>query len=225
MTHEEALEELKGLRKPIIDLFATALSGETGHLYDYDLYAAGAVNRAIAIINSFCLLLPEEPLGAIALIRIHLDTLLRVNATALVDNRLTFVREVMGGARLDKMKLHPDIVTKLSLTNDRMTDRNLVAVLGSLGNNVESIYNDYCEDIHLSGKTLEMAVQEKTEGIHFSIGTNDFISEDQKMKAVSDMIYITMMFIASLQAYLAHKSSLSSEASTEAVDLENNDTL
>lgn len=213
MTEEQRklIEELKGWKKPMIELFAKAISGEVGHLYDYDLYAAGAVNRAVAIINSFCLLMPEEPLGAIALIRIHLDTLIRVNATAVVDNRLTFVREVMAGARLDKMKLHNDVVKDLGLPNDRMTDSNLVKVLGSLGNNVESIYSDYCEDIHLSGKTLEMAVQEKTEGIHFSIGTNDFISEEQRTKAIKDMIYISELFVASLHAYLEHKKTLGSE--------------
>ena len=97
-----------------------------------------------------------------------------------------------------------------------MTDKNLVAVLGSLGNNVEGIYNDYCEDIHLSGKTLEMAAQEKAEGIQFSIGTNEFISEEQRSKAIYDMIHITELFIASLHAYLTYKITLSSEGKEEA---------
>ena len=54
-------EFAKSYREPIIDLFTKAVNGETGYLYYYDLYAAGAVNRAIAMINSFCLLIPEEP--------------------------------------------------------------------------------------------------------------------------------------------------------------------
>lgn len=219
MTQQEGIEKLQGFREPIIDLFKQAVSGETGDLYDYDLYAAGAVNRAIAIINSFCLLISEEPLGAIALVRIHLDTLIRVNATAVVKDRLAFVGEVMAGARLDKMKLDEIVVKKLALQNDRMTDSNLVKVLGSLGNNIEALYNDYCEDIHLSGKTLEMAYRDTGKAHEFSIGTNKFISEEQRLKAITDMIYITTLFIGSLHAYLEHKKTLASASEpTEKAD-------
>jgi hypothetical protein len=206
------IEKLKEYREKIVNLFAYSVSGEAGDLYDYDLYAAGAVNRAIAIINSFSLLLPVEPLGAMALIRIHLDTLIRVNAPAVVEDRLGFVRDVMSGTRLDLMKLHPDVVARVDLKNDRMTDSNLVKVLTSFGNNIKVLYDEYCEDIHLSGKTIEKAVLENSDGIHFSIGTNEFISNDQKIKAVNDMIYISDLFIACLDAYIQYKKSLGGDA-------------
>ncbi|MCF2520708.1 hypothetical protein [Dyadobacter sp. CY351] len=214
---EEQIKILKEYNQKIVELFSFSVSGAAGHLYDYDLYAAGAANRAIAIINSFSLLLPDEPFGAIALIRIHLDTLLRVNAPALAEDRLSFVRDVMGGAVIQKIDMHPQIALDNNLQKgSKLTDRNLVNVLKQFGARIESIYNNYCDDIHLSGKTIEKAVIENNDGIHFSIGTNEFVTEEEKMQAVQDMIFISDMFASSLGAYIVHKSSMGGEYPTPA---------
>lgn len=209
---EEQIKTLKEYNQKIVQLFSFSISGAAGHLYDYDLYAAGAANRAIAIINSFSLLLPVEPLGAITLIRIHLDTLLRMNAPALAEDRISFVRDVMGGEPIRDIKVHPDTASESKLQKGaKLYDSNLVKVLKQFGERIERIYENYCNDIHFSGKAINKAVVEGEDGIHFSIGTNEFITEEEKMQAVLDMIYISDLFASSLSAYIIHKSAIQSE--------------
>lgn len=66
MTEELTLqiEKLKSYNEKIVQMFAFSVSGEAGHLYEFDLYYAGTANRAVAIINSFSSLITTEPLGA-----------------------------------------------------------------------------------------------------------------------------------------------------------------
>lgn len=215
MTEELTLqiEKLKSYNEKIVQMFAFSVSGEAGHLYEFDLYYAGTANRAVAIINSFSSLITTEPLGAIALVRIHLDTFLRANAIAVAEDRLNFVKEVRAGTMIQKIKMDSQTASNLGLGKGAtLLDSNLVKVVKDWAPKIETLYKGYSGDIHFSAKAIEKAVTQDSSGISFSIGTNELFTDEDKMEAVQDMIYISEMVLSSLSAYIVHKSKPDEEA-------------
>ena len=128
--------------KVMRDGASSMFHADSRRLYPFDFWAAAAVNRSLAVSAGFRRLIRDQNLiCAGALLRLHLDTAMRLMAGFIVERPHDFATEVMGGSRINKMK---------DRCGSRMTDRYLLTQLAREYPWVESVYERTSDYVHFS---------------------------------------------------------------------------
>lgn len=184
VTLEKALTELESCDRKLLDLSKEMLSES---IYPLDFLVTGALNRTLTLINGFVLLIRSNNyICAAHLVRLHLDTLLRVSAAWIVDEPHEFATKVMDGERIDKLK---------DRSGALMKD---VYLAGQLSVNYPWVMNVYKETsgfIHLSKKHVFTASRVKNRAertVESTISREDrFVPDEARIEATLAMIEIT----------------------------------
>lgn len=115
---KNALGELDGDRKHLLDLALEMMQADDGGVWQLDLLAHGALNRAVALMTGFKAMIEARNLiCAGALLRLQLDTAARFAASFIVPNPHAFAREVFEGKQINRMH---------DRDGNQMTDRRLI---------------------------------------------------------------------------------------------------
>lgn len=105
MSLSKEKEKLEVLISGIPEKVISAISSQDAPMYTFDLIFIGALKRAMSLAGGFRdMANVQNMICARALLRMQLDTLVRLFAYTYVDNPNEMAMEVLGGKRLDKFK-------------------------------------------------------------------------------------------------------------------------
>lgn len=205
---EEIDNLLNGLEEKIkflTQLAKVSLLTPSG-FYTFDIFVNGLLNRSVNLLKGFITLIREKNfIAAAPLVRLHLDSLLRLYAPQLIDYNIDdFALKVIGGTAIRQLK---------DKDNQRMTDARLVEKISKHENfnwitkvyNTGNAYVNYSDQlIFASIKTKVM--QERT--INFTVGQHDeFIPLSEKHGAVHWMHEITDGLVFFIDSWVKQKET------------------
>lgn len=192
------LNELEEKIKALTQLGKTSLMTPPG-FYTFDIFVNGLLNRSVNLIRGFTMLMRDNNfIAAAPLVRLHLDSLLRLYAVQLIDYNVDdFALKVIGGTAIRKLK---------DKDNQKMTDARLVEKISEHENFdwVQVVYNTGNSYVHYSEQLIFASMKTKEEEekeeqrVDFTIGQHDdFIPMAEKYGAVHWMHEITngLMFL------------------------------
>jgi superfamily I DNA/RNA helicase len=128
------------------------------------------------------------------LVRMQVDTALRVFAATLVDNPEAYAQEVFSGTPINKIK---------DRQGERMTDRHLANTLNQLYPWVESVYRETSELVHFTNRHIfasAMNLDEETRTVQFMVSAKDPPRPDSDYFEVVEAYYAALSMTASLMA-------------------------
>jgi hypothetical protein len=157
------------IRKKYLTSFSEYMRDATGQqFYATDLIVFGIMDRSIGLVDAMPKLLADENIHAFApLLRIQLDSLLRLHAFRIVHSRHDLASHVISGKSLKNFK---------DVGGNKFTDRYLVSSLKSKLPWVEPMYDSLCGWVHFSESHIFAAVSEGQEDRTIEIG----IGSDRK---------------------------------------------
>ena len=174
---EAVLAKVEADEKVMLGLAANMIKAYGGAIYGFDFLAIGAANRSLALSAGFCSMIRERNLiCAGALLRLQLDTSLRMFAGFIVENPHEFAIAVLDGKRIPRMK---------DRYGNLMTDRHLVIQLAEEYPFVQSVYDKTSDYVHMSGTHIHSTLEDMDGDQHefsIKIGSRD--------KIFSDTVYI-----------------------------------
>lgn len=187
-------------------------------LYKIDFIFMGTVNKALANISAFLLLIENENyLVAFAIVRMQLDVLLRFYAAILLDtaSRTKYADTFLSGERIDKLQVW--IKNKKGKNIKQfLTDKFLCEHFEkTFGVDwVLSVYQQTSKFIHMSGSSfLYMINKTKNEGktMKFKIGLHKDgkvqVEKEQLVNSISCIIDITKHILVCLDMWLKEKEA------------------
>lgn len=205
LTKEELLIEIDNKSKAIIKM-GEQLSTISNNIETFDFLLIGALNRTINISKAYTTLIRDNNfIAAAPLIRLNIDTLLRLYASMISEHdRNTFASKVMNGDLIKKMKLKG---TKRDLRDDTLY-LELSKVEGM----------EWVKDIYLAGNSFvhlekshifsSLKVTDELNGtILMSMGFHDgFIPENEKLHSAIWMNKIIDNIILQAQFWMLEKA-------------------
>ena len=118
---QKSLSRLEALEKSQLGLAKNMIEAYGGSMYAMDLFISGALNRSLALSDGFRGLVKSKNLiCAGAILRLQIDTAIRIFAGTLVEDTNKFVNDVLKGKHIRNFK---------DRDGNRMTDRYLVTKL------------------------------------------------------------------------------------------------
>jgi len=180
--------------------------------YPIDLLAMAVMNRAVSNIYAFTTLIRQKNFGiAAAVLRLHLDSLLRLSACWLQEKPHELAMLILRGERLDKQK---------DQYNRLMSDKYLAEQLSEKHPWVLKVYQETSGYVHLSRKHMLLAneVEGKNKLIS-KISRFDDVSKAQKEEAINCMMEITRLQIGYLQSWNYQKRNPEAVAKVQRLDL------
>lgn len=204
MTKDELLDHIDK-KSPVLIRFGKQLSAISSDLQTFDFYLIGALNRTINLNKAYTTLTREKNfIAAAALIRINLDTLLRLYAGRISEYDLnTFALKIINGEHVRKIKS--------SNGKDKLTDSYLVEKISEVDGMqwVKSIYESgnafvhFSDDIIAASRTI---LNEEKRTIGLSIGHHDsFVTEETKLNATVWMDRIIDAIVIQTQIWMHEK--------------------
>lgn len=179
------LSILNALQDRILELGENMLHNQ--NVYPMDILANAILNRSASLIDGFVLLIKENNyICAGHLVRIHLDSLLRLSAAWMVEKPNEFALKILNGEQINKIK---------DKDGNLMTDKHLVKALSSDYPWIENVYKESSGFIHLSYKHFYMSTGLETKEsnvLELSISKKDrFVPDISRIEAIEAMIEIT----------------------------------
>lgn len=196
---EKRIKILREYDNNFFEVYIKIHEANNNAIYIIDLITVGIIKRSVSLLDAFCKLIETKNLlSAVSLVRLHLDSLLRLNAFSLVNNSNEVAYKVIRGDRLDKIK---------DRNNNYLRDRYLAEELNKKHDWVLRVYEETSGFIHLSKKHYFYAltdVNEQDRSVLLSISAKDdniteqiIIEYLEAFKAISDLIieYLTRWFV------------------------------
>lgn len=206
------LEKLRKLSSGVKNM-GKQLHTITPNFYAFDLFLIAALNRTININKAFTELIESNNfIAAAPLVRINLDTLLRMYAAQLSNlEKNNFAQKVIHGEkRINDLKsFERGENGKLKNLSDNFLKKSLSKIEGYAW--VEEIYDVGSSYIHLDSKIFFASRKlndEKKKTVSLTIGYHDsFIDQDEKTGAAFWMLQITSGIINQGKLWITEKAS------------------
>jgi hypothetical protein len=199
---DELLKELDELNKSIIH--SATLMLETYGMFPFDLYCLSALNRSVNLIRGYNLMVRDNNfIAAGPLIRLHLDSLLRLYAPSITNLNIDdFAIKIMKGTSLRSLK---------DVNNQKLTDKHLVEEISKISefNWVSGLYEDGNRYIHLSEKHIFTSTKlgSKPRSIVGGVKLNDeFVRPEEKNAGTHWMIKITEGILNLINSWTSQKA-------------------
>ena len=135
-------------------------------MYATDLIIFGIMDRSIGLVEAMPQLLADGNVHAFApLLRVQLDSLLRLHAFQIVPSRDELASHVIGGKALKNFK---------DVNGNKLTDRHLGNSLKSELPWVERMYDDLCGWVHFSESHVFAAASEGNQQDTIEVGIGSY---------------------------------------------------
>lgn len=171
MEDEEAhqiLEHIEHAEKELLELIRIPMSTPANVGYQH-MYLFGIANRALSQSSSFRMMIEEgNSLVASSILRMQLDTVLRLYALFWVKDAEYFAREVWNGVQIDRLK---------SSDGNLMKDKYLIGRLLPKNPWISEVYKQTSGFVHFSNRHIHAVVHFKDEeftNATLAIGKKDF---------------------------------------------------
>jgi len=210
----KVLDEISEQRKQLMHVGHEALAAAGGTFYQFDLFAIGAVKRAVSVSAAFEQLVRMwNMVVARALLRMQIDTVARFGALRLVDSFEDFAGAVLGGTPINKIK---------DRDGKRMTDAHLVNELSKIAPWVERVYRYTCGYVHMSENFIFAPVHDmndETRIMRFYISAEDRKFPDLSWLEACDCFRDTTEILSGqLRAWAEIKRQIRTELDNKAGD-------
>lgn len=204
-TIEEMISKIEDTRDEYLKVAEDIVKAYHNSVLTPDLFIYGGIERAIDITDSFLLLLKWDHFqSAGALLRMHLDTLLRLYALTLVKSKQEFVTAVMEGKNIDKLE---DANGK-RLTDSYLRDCFFSAPENKKWINLKEVYTETSGFIHFSDKHIFAPLKKMDENIlSLELGSNLDIPDKSKKEILGAFLMITSAHLAYLYGWRDLKKS------------------
>jgi hypothetical protein len=208
----QRLAKIEAFEKDLLGQFATMFAADDT-LYVTDMFVMGALRRTIAQASGFRRLLSERNFpSAAGLLRMQIDTAMRINALRLVANRDDFCRSLLfENGRFNRSN---------DARGNRMTDAYLRGRLAEDHPWVSPVY-EWCSDyVHLSGRHFYNSVAAMNDDTHTM---SLFIGAEDPKRQESDYYEVVESFLgateiaAGLMLGYLHARGLAAQERREAI--------
>jgi hypothetical protein len=193
-TLEERLQKIEQGDEALRQYFLSAMQADTT-LYVGDFLIFGALKRTLALSAGFRGHIRDRNFTcAGALLRLQLDTALRLYAANLHKNPQEYADAVFKGARVDKLK---------DKHGKRLTDAYLAEKLSEKYPWVKSVYENLCDFIHFSNRHIFASMAKLDDGertVHLQISAEDPPRPDSDYFEIVGGYYETMHLTVKLAA-------------------------
>lgn len=179
-------DELLNKKEEIHELTGKYL---TKQIYFRSLYALGLINRTLSNIDAYIQLHKSDNLiAAFSMIRLQLDSVLRLYALEIVEDAESVCSDVfLNGSHIRKMK---------DKDGELMTDYYLHTKLNENVINLSKVYSNFSSYIHFSDTHIltifENMERVKTGDYHSSFNEDYIVNCDLNMKAITDIFIILL---------------------------------
>jgi len=199
----KSLEEMENRRKKLLKLTKEMISAYGGAMYPVDMFALGAVKRAISTIAGFRLLVESwNMICARTLLRMEIDTALRFSSLFLVKKPHDFVWQILEGQQINKLK---------DKDGNKMTDAYLVSKLASEYSWLPVVYKYLSGYVHFSEHHFFNSVEnlhDESATISWAIKEEDTKFPDFSWKELVDCFNeSTDIFMKYLQGWIFTKDN------------------
>ena len=200
------LNDLEEKIKDVTELAKASLLTPPG-FYTFDIFVNGLLNRSVNLMRGFITLMRDKNfIAAAPLVRLHLDSLLRLYAPQLISYNIDdFALKVIGGTPIRKLK---------DKDNQSMTDARLVEKISQHEEFswVKKVYDTGNAYVHYSDQLIFAAMKTKDKEqqiVDFTVGRHDeFISVSEKhgaahwMHKITDgLIFLTYSWVKQKESY------------------------
>ena len=202
-----ALTQLEDNEKLILDQAHRMLEAYDRALYGFDLLAIAAARRSLALSVGFRTMVRDQNLiCAGAILRLQLDTAIRIFAGFIVDDPHDFAIAVIEGKRINRIK---------DQNGHPMTDHHLVTELAREYPEyqwIDSTYKETSNYIHFSDthffSTLDRGNHEGQPGFRIAIGARDNdIPDDVYLNAVTTFHKSTEILVRLIEGWIYTKDN------------------
>lgn len=189
---KDRLEKIERSENELLRYFADKIK-EGADIYIADFVLLASVKRTLALSSGFRTLIEARNFtSAAALLRLQLDTALRLYAATLYSHPENYARAVFDGKRVDKLK---------DRNGNRLTDSYLAQKLSERYPWVQRVYQDLCDFIHFSNRHLFTSISkidEQDKTVHLLISAKDPPKPDEAYFEVLDSYYDVLKLTGSL---------------------------
>ena len=189
---KNALSRFDDLESRFLDIWLAITQADGGKFFPLDFFVQGAIKRSLSLIMGVRLMLENSNLVcARSLLRMQIDTAMRLYAAWLVPNPHDFAQEVISGKRIHKMKCR----------NGRLlTDKYLSDELSREHEWVRRVYESTSGYVHLSQSQSMLTVEDVHEE-----GTMSFvIAAHDKHMPVQSFIEVAECFVAASEIVMKY---------------------
>ena len=205
LNKEKLLTEIDNKSKAIINM-GKQLSAISDKVDLFDWIIIAALNRTVNINKAYTTLIRDNNfIAAAPLVRINIDTLLRLYASIISEyDRNTFASKVIGGELIKKMKLRG--------TKKPLTDKTLHEELSKVEDMewVSQIYEAGSSFVHFDKThfiSSRFVSDDDSTLMYMAIGFDDaFVPEDQKLGSAVWMNKIVDSIIQQAQVWMYEKA-------------------
>lgn len=169
---------------------------------DIAWYVLGAIKKTTSLSHAFCLLVrAKNTLAAAALIRLQLDTALRISGFSLVDDVEAAGTHLMNDGKYSDLK---------SRDNERLHDKVLHRRLDQFYPGLSAAYEATSGYVHLSGAHINTGLSERegTSVLFFHLnGTDESATDDKFAEIVDSFEQATRLTADMIEDFMRYKYS------------------
>ncbi|MGH9683244.1 MAG: hypothetical protein ACRD4S_06515 [Candidatus Acidiferrales bacterium] len=198
---EERTAYLRESYKAHVEATTKLVEADGGRIFGVDLVVWAVLNRSLSLLEGFTMMIEAKNiLCAGSLLRLQIDSLMRLYACWLVENPHTIVEPLLKGEPLSLIK---------SKTGNSLTDRYLHTELSSVYPWVDSVYEATSGFIHLSKVHMVSIVNcHDVTTDKFSFGLGDSaraVKEEELLEAVDGFTEATKCLLHLSMSWLTTK--------------------
>jgi hypothetical protein len=172
---------------------AAALFEKNADLTHTDMVVLGAVQRTLAQSRGFRKLIKTKNFPcAAAILRMQLDTGMRINALRIVENRNQFCEQILKGTRFNLLKDSAGI---------KMTDAHLRKKLSEDHPWISAVYEQTSDFVHLSGRHFYSSIfkmDDDTSVMTLAISGADQERPEESYFEIVDAFFTATKLVATL---------------------------
>jgi hypothetical protein len=209
-TLEEHLKQLEEIQKEIINLAHEICSAADGAIYPIDLFVLAGIKKTLSINKGYISQLKEDNYvcGA-ALLRIQIDSALRLHASTMVKDTGKFVSDYMDGKPINQIR---------DKKGRQLTDTYLHTEVSKAYPWITSLYKESSGFVHLSEKhffaTFSKASGESKHQFILS-DKDEFIPDTVKVDATLAMLFVNFLIVDICTSWLHFKKGRDTPLSKE----------
>ena len=164
------------------------------------LVGDAAFKRYFDLSDGFVMLIKNKNLTCAApLIRVHLDTVLRIFALSIAGDQDEFAKAMLGGEHIRRMK---------DKDGKKMTDKHLVQLLSKQYHWIGEVYEESSGYIHMSNKHIYLAIHPKNAG---EGSTDNKLPDVVYLRAIDKFREITRPLLRRMHEWVLEKHNASKD--------------
>jgi len=199
------IDLLRGTIATHLRLAALCVEAAGGNVYSPDLWINAATRRSIQMLDGFATMVSSRNMTcAGAMLRIQIDTAIRLFAMTLVEDADAFVQHMLRGGKLNHLR---------DRSGNKLTDRHLCQELSRLYPKfswLPRVYEVTCEFVHMSGRHVinmcKIQTNGRTMSTNIAVQDNDW-PEAAMIEAVDAFGATTDVILGFVHTWYQQKST------------------